>query len=189
MRVGASSYPQCLNTVGFVTRRTSGRVKFAPIIYKGFVLGEPAALWSNRPTADPNVGDSHVVAHTPQHACSRSGIPEKNKKSCHQVSEAAAFLCTVAERNCVSSRVALLSVCNHVLVGAVTQLQQQEDHGVVVCTSSSGLTLRRLSVWMCDPLVRLKTLAALVDVCCGNWHNLFILLVFVTILLPDVLFT
>ena len=51
---------------------------------------------------------------------------------------------------------------------AVTQLQQEEDQGVVVCTSSSGLTLRRLSVWMCDPLVRLKTLAALVDVCAGN---------------------
>jgi len=69
---------------------------------------------------------------------------------------------------------------------AVTQLQQEEDQGVVVCTSSSGLTLRRLSVWMCDPLVRLKTLAALVDVCAGNcslflsvtvgnWCNRFLL--------------
>jgi len=46
--------------------------------------------------------------------------------------------------------------------------------GVVVTqdttTSSSGgsLTLRRLNVWMFEPLVRLKTLAALVDVCSGE---------------------
>jgi len=63
--------------------------------------------------------------------------------------------------------------CVRVLVGTALQLQQEDDHGVVVCTSSSGFTLRRLSVWMCDPLVRLKTLAALVDVCSGKWRNHF----------------
>jgi len=64
------------------------------------------------------------------------------------------------------------------------QLQQEEDDGVVVCTSSSGLTLRRLNVWMCEPLVRLKTLAALVDVCTGKLHILHVLLPsFLTILI------
>ena len=43
------------------------------------------------------------------------------------------------------------------------QLQQEEDQGV--CIASNSLTLRRLAVWMCEPLVRLKTLAALVDIC------------------------
>ena len=47
------------------------------------------------------------------------------------------------------------------------QLQQEEDHGVV-CSVNSGLTLRRLTVWMCEPLVRLKTLAALVEICEGS---------------------
>jgi hypothetical protein len=46
------------------------------------------------------------------------------------------------------------------------QVQQEEDQGVV-CTANGGLTLRRLAVWMCEPLVRLKILAALVDVCEG----------------------
>ena len=50
------------------------------------------------------------------------------------------------------------------------QLQQEEDqnHGVVVGRSSSGLTLRRLNVWMFEPRDRLKTLACLVDVCSGK---------------------
>jgi gamma-tubulin complex component 3 len=48
------------------------------------------------------------------------------------------------------------------------QLQQDEDQGVVVSASPNCLTLRRLSVWMCEPIVRLKTLAALVDVCHGK---------------------
>ena len=65
--------------------------------------------------------------------------------------------------------------CVNVLLCAITQLQQEEDLGVVVCTSSSGLTLRRLRVWMCDPLVRLKTLAALVDVCSGKLCILLLL--------------
>jgi len=46
------------------------------------------------------------------------------------------------------------------------QLQQEEDAGMV--DASSSLTLRRLAVWSSDPLVRLKTLAALVDVCQGK---------------------
>lgn len=44
----------------------------------------------------------------------------------------------------------------------------EDDQGVTVCTESS-LTLRRLLVWMYDPKVRLKTLAALVDFCQGVW--------------------
>ena len=42
----------------------------------------------------------------------------------------------------------------------------EDEHGVMVCTESS-LTLRRLLVWMYDPKIRLKTLAALVDFCQG----------------------
>ncbi|KAM9835769.1 gamma-tubulin complex component 3 isoform 1-T1 [Aulostomus maculatus] len=48
-----------------------------------------------------------------------------------------------------------------------SQLQVEDDQGVNVCTESS-LTLRRLQVWMYDPKVRLKTLAALVDFCQGR---------------------
>lgn len=48
------------------------------------------------------------------------------------------------------------------------QLQVEDEQGVNVCTESS-LTLRRLLVWMYDPKVRLKTLAALVDFCQGGW--------------------
>lgn len=47
------------------------------------------------------------------------------------------------------------------------QLQVEDDQGMNVCTESS-LTLRRLLVWMYDPKVRLKTLAALVDFCQGE---------------------
>lgn len=49
----------------------------------------------------------------------------------------------------------------------VSQLQVEDEQGVNVCTESS-LTLRRLLVWMYDPKVRLKTLAALVDFCQGG---------------------
>ncbi|XP_063734236.1 LOW QUALITY PROTEIN: gamma-tubulin complex component 3 [Eleginops maclovinus] len=48
-----------------------------------------------------------------------------------------------------------------------SQLQVEDEQGVMVCTESS-LTLRRLLVWMYDPKVRLKTLAALVDFCQGR---------------------
>lgn len=48
-----------------------------------------------------------------------------------------------------------------------SQLQVEDDQGVNVGTES-GLTLRRLLVWMYDPKVRLKTLAALVDYCQGR---------------------
>uniref|UniRef100_A0A3Q3J3H9 Uncharacterized protein n=1 Tax=Monopterus albus TaxID=43700 RepID=A0A3Q3J3H9_MONAL len=48
-----------------------------------------------------------------------------------------------------------------------SQLQVEDEQGVTVCTDSS-LTLRRLLVWMYDPKVRLKTLAALVDFCQGR---------------------
>ncbi|XP_041358285.1 gamma-tubulin complex component 3 homolog [Gigantopelta aegis] len=45
------------------------------------------------------------------------------------------------------------------------QLQQEQDPGIA---ETSSLTLRRLAVWTFDPLVRLKILAALVDVCKGK---------------------
>lgn len=48
------------------------------------------------------------------------------------------------------------------------QLQVEDEHGMNMCTENS-LTLRRLLVWMYDPKVRLKTLAALVDFCQGGW--------------------
>ncbi|KAM9328649.1 gamma-tubulin complex component 3 [Pholidichthys leucotaenia] len=48
-----------------------------------------------------------------------------------------------------------------------SQLQVDDDQGVNVCTEGS-LTLRRLLVWMYDPKVRLRTLAALVDFCQGR---------------------
>uniref|UniRef100_A0A669CDX6 Tubulin gamma complex component 3 n=2 Tax=Oreochromis TaxID=8139 RepID=A0A669CDX6_ORENI len=54
-----------------------------------------------------------------------------------------------------------------------SQLQVEDDQGVTVCTESS-LTLRRLLVWMYDPKVRLKTLAALVDFCQGVWTQQYI---------------
>ena len=70
----------------------------------------------------------------------------------------------------IAHRVVWPSVCDG------TQLQQEEDHGIIICSSSSGLTLRRLNVWMCEPLARLKTLAALVDVCSGNDTCLIVVL-------------
>lgn len=47
------------------------------------------------------------------------------------------------------------------------QLQVDDEQGMNMCTENS-LTLRRLLVWMYDPKVRLKTLAALVDFCQGG---------------------
>lgn len=46
------------------------------------------------------------------------------------------------------------------------QMHQEEDQGFEN-PDAQGLSLRQLNVWMYDPLVRLKTLAALVDVCQG----------------------
>ena len=46
------------------------------------------------------------------------------------------------------------------------QLQEELDQGIGL--SHGGVTLRRLLVWTFDPLLRLKTLAALVDVCKGS---------------------
>ncbi|KAK3602163.1 hypothetical protein CHS0354_029168 [Potamilus streckersoni] len=46
------------------------------------------------------------------------------------------------------------------------QLQQEQDQGI--SEASGGLTLRRLVVWTFDPLSRLKTQAALVDVSKGK---------------------
>ncbi|XP_037552611.1 gamma-tubulin complex component 3 [Nematolebias whitei] len=48
-----------------------------------------------------------------------------------------------------------------------SQLQVEDEQSVTICTESS-LTLRRLLVWMYDPKVRLRTLAALVDFCQGH---------------------
>ncbi|KAL8625039.1 hypothetical protein ACOMHN_012048 [Nucella lapillus] len=45
------------------------------------------------------------------------------------------------------------------------QLQQDQDQGI---SEGDGLTLKRLVVWTFDPLLRLKTLAALVDACKGK---------------------
>lgn len=47
-----------------------------------------------------------------------------------------------------------------------SQLQEELDQGIGL--STSGVTLRRLVVWTFDPLIRLKSLAALVDVCKGK---------------------
>ncbi|XP_050408701.1 gamma-tubulin complex component 3 homolog [Patella vulgata] len=46
------------------------------------------------------------------------------------------------------------------------QVQHEFDQGIGHV--NGGLTLRRLAVWTFDPLVRLKVLAALVDVCKGK---------------------
>ena len=47
------------------------------------------------------------------------------------------------------------------------QLQQEQDQGI---SDGDGLTMKRLVVWTYDPLLRLKTLAALVDACKGGWE-------------------
>ena len=59
----------------------------------------------------------------------------------------------------------------------MSQLQVEDDQGMNVCTEGS-LTLRRLLVWMYDPKVRLKTLAALVDFCQGGFLEVMCVLVF-----------
>jgi hypothetical protein len=46
------------------------------------------------------------------------------------------------------------------------QLQEELDQGIGM--SNAGVTLRRLVVWTFDPLIRLKSLAAMVDVCKGT---------------------
>ncbi|XP_074658179.1 gamma-tubulin complex component 3 homolog [Tubulanus polymorphus] len=46
------------------------------------------------------------------------------------------------------------------------QLQQDQDIGIV--QDGCHLTIRRLRIWLLEPLVRLKTLAALVDICKGK---------------------
>ena len=53
---------------------------------------------------------------------------------------------------------------------AVFEAQQQHltDAGLGDETCSNSLTLRRLLVWTYTPLLRLKTLAALVEICKGN---------------------
>ena len=52
---------------------------------------------------------------------------------------------------------------------AVLEGQQQiGDAGFVGEGASGSLTLRRLMVWTYDPLMRLRTLAALVDSCKGE---------------------
>ena len=48
---------------------------------------------------------------------------------------------------------------------ACCQLQQEQDQGI---SDGDGLTMKRLVVWTYDPLLRLKTLAALVDACKGG---------------------
>ena len=45
------------------------------------------------------------------------------------------------------------------------QLQQEQDQGI---SDAEGLTMKRLVVWTFDPILRLKTLAALVDACKGG---------------------
>lgn len=87
--------------------------------------------------------------------------------SCFYLYMIQTFTVDVSDRHLVTQNtVPNFENCSYV------QLQQEEDQGVV-CTPSGGLTLRRLAVWMCEPLVRLKTLAALVDVCEGCISNFF----------------
>lgn len=49
-------------------------------------------------------------------------------------------------------------------------MAQEEDLGVEAC--QGALTLRRVVVWTYEPLIRLKALAALVDVCQGMFLNI-----------------
>lgn len=51
------------------------------------------------------------------------------------------------------------------LVAVLEAQENQEDGGIV--HSGGGLTLRRLMIWTYDPLLRMKALATLVDVCKG----------------------
>jgi len=51
------------------------------------------------------------------------------------------------------------------LVAVLEGQENQEDAGI--SNSGAGLTLRRLMIWTFDPLLRMKALATLVDVCKG----------------------
>lgn len=54
------------------------------------------------------------------------------------------------------------------LLAVLEGQQQAGDAGFVGEGASGSLTLRRLMVWTYDPLMRLRTLAALVDACKGE---------------------
>lgn len=54
------------------------------------------------------------------------------------------------------------------LMAVLEGQQQLSDQGIEGEGASGSLTLRRLMVWTFDPLVRLRTLATLVDTCKGN---------------------
>ncbi|EDO33629.1 predicted protein [Nematostella vectensis] len=54
------------------------------------------------------------------------------------------------------------------LMAVLEGQQQLSDQGVVGEGASGSLTLRRLVIWTYDPLLRLRTLAALVDTCKGK---------------------
>ena len=54
------------------------------------------------------------------------------------------------------------------LLAVLEGQQQVGDAGFVGEGASGSLTLRRLMVWTYDPLMRLRTLAALVDSCKGE---------------------
>lgn len=49
-----------------------------------------------------------------------------------------------------------------------SQLQQEANESVSARMSKCNLTLHRLSVWLLDPIVRMKILASLVDACKGQ---------------------
>ena len=50
----------------------------------------------------------------------------------------------------------------------VAVLEGQENQHESTVAPGSGLTLRRLMIWTYDPLLRMKALATLVDVCKGT---------------------
>ena len=54
------------------------------------------------------------------------------------------------------------------LLAVLEGQHQVGDAGFVGEGASGSLTLRRLMVWTYDPLMRLRTLAALVDACKGK---------------------
>lgn len=53
------------------------------------------------------------------------------------------------------------------LMAVLEGQQQLNDQGIEGEGASGSLTLRRLMVWTFDPLMRLRTLATLVDTCKG----------------------
>ena len=54
------------------------------------------------------------------------------------------------------------------LLAVLEGQHQVGDAGIVGEGASGSLTLRRLMVWTYDPMMRLRTLAALVDACKGT---------------------